>query len=292
MGIINPIIVQPLPGKYYRVVSGFRRFRVAKELGFSSVPVRILRENLSSVEVITVVLLSHPRPFTLTEKARIVSIMISSGLSPSQICQRFSSFLAIESTRLVEDYRQISKYPSPLLSYISAYGLSLKQALAFKWLSEEEQKIMVSLGTCLSLKGYDMYNILTNLREIAIREGESIIRIIKEAGLLDIQKNSRLSRSQKINKIKEILKERRYPYLTQVNRRLGELKKRVKFAPHMQIDWDEGLEKGIKLSLNVKDISDIKEAIERLSSQTNYALLSRFFKVYHEGLPDKKDMDR
>lgn len=286
LGIISPIIVQPLQKKYYRVVSGFKRFQAAKELNFSSIPARILRENLSIFQIISVVLLSYPRSFSLTEKVRIIRIMICLGLSPLQICEKFGSFLETENTQLVKNYTQISSYSPALLSYISAHGLSVKQALAFKGLSPREQELMVFLGTSFSIKGYDMCNMLTDLKEIAIREGKNISRIIHELGFLEVQKDPKLTRSQKINKIKNFLNTRRYPYLTQINKQLTELQRRIESTSNIKINWDQNLEKGVRLFLDTRDWNDIQEAVKNLSSEDNYILLSRFLKVYYEGLPD------
>jgi len=292
LGIINPIVVQPLPERYYRLASGFKRFQIAKELNFSSVPANVLREDLSSCEILTLVLLSHPRQLSLTEKARVVGIMTNIGLSSSKICEEFGSFLEIRSAQVVEEYMQISKYPASVLSYIKTYGLSLKQALTFRNLSEKEKDLVAFLGTSLSLKGFDMDNILTDLKEIAIREGKSIGLIIEELGFFDVEKNTRLSRFQKINKIKSLIKKKRYPHLVQINKRLTELRKKLKFSSRTQISWDQDLEKGVKLSLDIKDMDDIKDVIKDLSSQTNLAFLSQFLKVYYEGLSDKENLDR
>ena len=290
LGIISPIIVQSWQKESYRIVSGFKRLRVAKGLNLTSIPVLILREDLSYHDLLAVVLLSHLQPFSLTEKVRIARIMTCLGLSPSEIIKEFYSFLGIKSSQLIEAYLQLSKYSPHLLSYISAYGLSLKQALTFEGLSSQEQKLLVFLGNSLSLKGYDLHNILTNLKEIAIREEKKITVIIEKTGILNVEKDAKLTRSQKINKIKTIVILRRYPYLTRVNKELKDLKKKLKFSPNLQIIWDRNLEQGMKLSLDIRHLSDIKKAIEDLLQKGNYALLSQFLKVYYEGLPNRKDM--
>jgi len=290
LGIINPIIVQPWQKGSYRTVSGFKRLRVAKELNLASIPVLILREDLSCHDLLAVLLLSHSHSFSLTEKIRIARIMTCLGLSLSEIIKEFYSFLGIESSQLIETYLQLSKYSPDLLSYISTYGLSLKQALVFKGLSDQEQKLLIFLGNSLSLKGYDLYNILTNLKEIAIREEKKIAVIIEETGILNIEKDVKLTRSQKINKIKTIFISKRYPYLTRINKKLKNLNKKLKFSPNLQIIWDRSLEEGMKLSLDIRHLDDIGEAVENLLEKGNYDLLSQFLKVYYEGLPNRKDM--
>ena len=290
LGILNPIMVQPFEKKYYRVISGFRRLQIAKELGFTFIPARILRENLSPSEILTAVLLSHPHPLSLTEKVRIVRIMKDLGISPSQICTRFGSFLEIQSPHLLEKYIRLSNYTPSVLSYISTHGLSLNQALAFENLSSEEQNLLISLGTCLSLKGYDLCNILTDLKEIATKEEKNVAAILKETEILNVPKDVKLTRSQKIDKIKKILKMKRYPYLSRVNQKLGELKKRLRFKTDLKINWDPNLEGEVKLSFNIRHPDDVGKVVEDLLDKVNLDLISQFLRVYYEGLPDKKDM--
>ena len=286
VGIMSPIMIQRWQKGCFRIVSGFMRLWVAKELNLVSVPVRILREDLSAHQVLTVLLSSHLWPLSLTEKARIVQMMICLGLSPSEIVEDFGSFLGISSLRLIKAYVQLSQYNHHVLSYISAYGLSLKQALAFEGLSSQEQELLAFLAGCLSLKGYDVSCMVAHLKEIATREVKKVSTIIEETGILNIQKETPLTRSQRVTKIKEILKGRRYPKLTQVNKRLSGLRKNLRFASHLQLSWDQDLEGAIRLSLTLGNSDDIRKAIDDLSRAANYTLLSRFLEVYYEGVPD------
>jgi len=292
IGITNPIVVQPLsPGKY-RVINGFKRLQIARELNFSSLPVCILRENLSIFEVLTVLFLSHPQPLSFGEKVRIIGIMSQLGLSSSQICNNFSSFLGIDSSFVCESYIRISHYRPHLLSYIFSHNFSLKQALIIEGLSFKEQDTLVSLASCLSLKGYDFLNILIDLKEIATREGKSVYEVIESTGILDIGKDVKLTRSQKIDSIKKTLKERRYPCLTKVNRELDKLRREIQSSSGLKFIWDEGLEGKVKAFIEITHTDDVKKVVANLSNEDNLALLSKFLEVYYEGLQDKKDTDR
>jgi len=290
VGVINPLIVQLSSSKkLYRLINGFKRFQIAKELSLSYLPAYILKRDLSPLEVLNILLLSHSRPLSLTEKARIVGIMRRLQLSDKQIYDNFGSLLGISSASLVKEYAILSTYRSPLLSYISSHGLSLKQALALKDLSSQEQDTFVFLGNLLSLKGYDFFNILTDLKEIAIREGKKVALVIEETGILEIGKNEKFTRSQKIERIKNIIKERKYPYLTKVNRELDKIRKKFSSRTGLDIVWDKSLEGGVELSFKIRNSEDAKKKIKNLLEEDNFSLLVRFLEVYHEGLQDKKD---
>jgi len=290
LGVLSPIIVQP--GKKYKIVDGFKRFSVAREVGFPSIPARVLEEKLSTKELLSIALFAHSRPFSLTEKARIVKILVTLGLSSAQILQKYGNLLNISSSHLLELYLRVSSYSSSLLSYISNHHLSLKQALAFDGLSPQEQELFLRLACSFNLKGYDLSNILTDLKEIATGEGKRVGEVAEELKLPYLLKNTRLTRSEKIEKMKKIIKARRYPLLTRANERLTELKKRLKFGPEIEISWDQKLEeKGLKITLRATHPTCIQELFHILSSRENMTILSHMFEVYYEGLPDKESMD-
>ncbi len=291
LGVIDPLVVQP--GQKYRIISGFTHFSIARDLGFSSLPAWVLRDELSDSQILTVALLAHSRPLSLIEKIRVIKTITTLKVSSTQIPQLYASFLDIHSHQLIELYRRVSNYEPSLLSYISNHGLSLKQALVFEGLSCREQTLLVSLATSLSLKGYDLYDILTHLKEIAMREGKKVLQVIQELGLGELSTGSKLTRSQKIAKMKEMIKSKRYPWLTEINKELIALNRRMKFASSSQISWDHRLEEaGLKLILKITDPAYIQMLMNDLSNKENITILSRMLRLYYEGrLSDKEGMD-
>lgn len=290
VGVLSPIIVQP--GKRYKIVNGFKRFSVAKELGLPSIPARVLKEKLSFRQILTVALFAHARPLSLTEKARVIKILVSFGLSPERVLQEYKDLLDIPSPHLLQLYLRISKYSPSLLSYISNHHLSLKQALVFDGLSSQEQELLLTIASSFNLKGYDLEDILTDLKEIATGEGKRVGEVLEELELSSLLKNTGLTRSQKIERMKRIIKARKFPLLTRVNARLTELKKKLKLGPQIKVSWDQKLEeRGLKITLRITHPTHIQELLGVLSTRENPLILSRMLEVYYEGLPDKESMD-
>ena len=52
-GILNPLIVRPVPDGYYEIISGHRRKHAAEKLGYRKVPViiRVLSEDDSILSI-------------------------------------------------------------------------------------------------------------------------------------------------------------------------------------------------------------------------------------------------
>ena len=290
LGIISPLILQPVcPQKKYRIIHGFKRFSVAKDLKFSSVPAWILKEGLSSEKILRLILLAHSKPLSIVEKAKFLRIATSFNYQPKKIIKEFGSFLEIHSLEAFGLYLSISKYNPKLLFYISTHGLSLNQALCFQKLSEKEQEFILHLATSLNLKGYDLHTIITNLKEIATREEKKVMEVIQTLNLNDILEEKRLTRSQKIEKIKEILEKRRYPLLCNINKKLEELKKNLKFSFSCDISWDKKLEKsGLNFSFSVRNPQNLKKLVKDLLRKENIHTISNMLRIYYEGFENKE----
>lgn len=288
MGIIEPLVLQEREKKY-RIINGLERFFIARDLKLTSVPAYILKDELSSQELLTVILFAHPRPFSLAEKAKFLRIAVSLGMKPEEIIREFGPSLGINSPQLLEAYLSLLEYSPSLLSYISTRGFSLHQALCFQDLSEKEQDLLLKLTISLNFKGYDMYLIITNLKEIAIREGKTVFEEINSMCLNDILNDQRYTRSQKMHKVKEIIYRRRYPALSRINEKLKKLKKGLKFSSPVKVSWDRKLEKaGLWLSLQITDPSELKQVAEELTGAEKVTKISKMLDIYYEGLSDKE----
>jgi len=291
LGVVNPVILQPLQGMY-RIVVGFGRFFAAKQLKLSFIPARVLKDDLPPSQILKFILLLHSRKFSLAEKARLIKIMNLSGLSSKQIVREFGSYLEVNSQEIVRAYLKISNYHPGFLSYLSTHGVSLKHSLSAEGLSFQEQGFFLFLANSLSLKGYDLNDILTDLREIAMLERKKVLTVVKDLKIPEILEDPTLTRSQKINKIKKIIKKERFPILSKINQNLEKISKKLKFTPGTEVTWDSKLEEpGLKISFRITQPEMAKSIAKDLLNKTNISLINELLRIYYEGLSDKEDVD-
>ena len=290
VGILKPLILLPV-AKKYKIVDGFKRFVVARESGICHLPAWIVIEKTSMPRLLSLSILANYRNFSISEKARIIRILRNLGLTSLQILEKFGNLIGISAEQF-DSYLKISYYPDFLLSYISRNNLSLKQALSFDGLCDSEQKALFKIVSSLNFKGFDVYNILTDLKEIAIKEKTRVGRLIEELELSSLAQKKEFTRSEKIEKIKSRIKERKYPLLTKINAELVKLKGKLKPGKGIEVNWDERLEtSGLKLIITISHPQILEEISRFLSRQETRKILSVMLRVYHEGLPNKKNTD-
>ena len=116
-GILNPLIVRPVPDGYYEIISGHRRKHAAEKLGYRKVPViiRVLSEDDSILSMVDSNL--HRERISYSEKAFAYKLKNDvlkrkSGRKKSQVDHKTPRKRAIEI--ISEDCGDIKKYIKPI----------------------------------------------------------------------------------------------------------------------------------------------------------------------------------
>jgi ParB family transcriptional regulator, chromosome partitioning protein len=126
-----PIIVRPLEDKGYEVISGYRRVRAIKELGWETVKA-IVRDDLQNEDkAYRISFLENEKRKSLTgvDKAHAIARLELRGKSPAQIQEIYGI-----KERQYERYKKVGTFPDVLKEAISAgtiqttHGLLLAQA--------------------------------------------------------------------------------------------------------------------------------------------------------------------
>lgn len=276
VGIIHPLMVQKKRDTY-GIISGFKRFQIAKALNLSQVPVRILDEKISPELTFEIALLSHSREYRLLEKVRALLILKKLRIPRPRIVQYYLPLLDLPANKYyLESYLEILNFSSSTLDYLSRRQLSLKQIQMFKGLSPHEQNLLVDVAEEFRLRGLELENIIADLREISRRDNQSVYKIFKEMNWSQFLQGDTNSRGNRLSQLKKLIKEKRYPELMKINQELKIIKKGLKISCPHYLSWDESLERpGLKLLLNITTPEKIQGLIKDLSNGRNIFILTR-----------------
>ncbi|MBI4487538.1 MAG: hypothetical protein HY694_00510 [Deltaproteobacteria bacterium] len=168
---------------------------------------------------------------------------------------------------------------------ILAYGREkgFHQQTLERWLklAEPDQEALLGLAQDLRIGENHLRDLLDWLEEIAVRDGVSLCKVLGGESLSRISTDPRLSRNDKLKRIKEELRRLRFPRLTQIE---GEIQKRIrdmKLKPQIQISVPSGLEGGV-LTVQVRatsyeelkrSVTELGQALESESVKEIFALL-------------------
>jgi len=279
VGVLHPLVLQK-KGATHRIVSGFKRFHIAKALNLSQVPVRVLDKKINPELTFEIALLSHPRKYRPLEKARALLILKKLRIPRCRIVQYYLPLLDLPANEYyLESYLEILNFSSLSLNYLSEHQFSLKQIQVFNGLSHREQNLLIDIAEEFKLRGLELQNIVTDLKEISRRDNQSIYRILKGMNLPQFLQAASGSRSNRLSQLKKLIREKRYPELMKINQELKIIKKELRInCPHC-LNWDESLERpGLRLLLDITGPEEIQCLIRDLSNRRNIFLLTRLLK--------------
>lgn len=180
-GIIQPLLVRPMAGGGYQLVAGERRWRAARMVGLTEVPVVV--KELSEVQVMEIALIENLQREDLNpleEANGYKELMNACNLTQEQVAKRVG-----KSRSAVANSLRLLNLPSELRPFLVQGKLSAGHAKALIGL--EDQETMIRLAKEAAEKGFSVRE--TEKRAAKIRQGLS-----EEADSLPSQSKSTGSR--------------------------------------------------------------------------------------------------
>lgn len=153
-GILNPLIVRPVPEGYYEIVSGHRRRYAAKQLGYKKVPViiKVLKDDEAVVAMVDSNLqreyispsekaFAYKMKYDVLKKRGVIKN--SGRVVHKPVGKRTIEVLAEEygeSPKQIQRYLKLTELIPDLLSKLDDDELSISAAVEIAFLKKKEQK--------------------------------------------------------------------------------------------------------------------------------------------------------
>jgi hypothetical protein len=269
VGLINPPVVRPVSRGRYQIVCGFQRMKILAHAGLDSIPAALLSLHVCDRDAFLLALydnLSH-RHFNPVEKSMVLN----------KLCQ----FFAIET--ILDEYHPLLDLP-PLRPVFDQYCsmLSLeprvkeavasgrfREKLAFKLvdLPWTHRAAVASLLLALRLTKSEQEEVVTNIVEIVRRERISIEELLRAEEVGRALSCERWSSTQKGQRIRDYLRRRRYPRITQAEERFKGLCRKLNLPKHIRLEPSPRFEEGpARVSIECDTHEQLKQSLGTLSS--------------------------
>jgi len=135
-GVLQPLLVRPLPNSKYQIIAGERRWRACRMLGLSEVPVIIKEmEDVTAAEIALIENLQREDLSPLEEAEGYQELIDIYGLTQEQVSQRVG-----KSRSAVANSLRILQLPKGVLDLVAEGSLSAGQARTILSFPEEEQE--------------------------------------------------------------------------------------------------------------------------------------------------------
>lgn len=216
-GVLTPLTLQTTGEGLYRIICGFRRYRIARNLAIMTIPARIVRD-IESRELFEMAIAENVcgKPLSDLEKGTIVAKLCENfGVSQEEIVRDYLEVLGIRPDRFhCSRYLAISKLSEELRDRLDLISINTALALA-RWSSKERSVYMQVLECFRTTRSQQraLLKVLDDLRERVSRESGhkfNLEKLWESSGCADLVESKKsnpgllieeiLARLQKLNR--------------------------------------------------------------------------------------------
>jgi ParB/RepB/Spo0J family partition protein len=270
VGLLQPVFLRELPSGKYQIVHGFRRVLACRDLHFEAVEAWVYNlENLGDLEGFRISLLDNLtiRRLNLIEKATVLyKLFHQFGLEKQVVIRDYMPLLNLEpSSEVLGGYLQLYQLEGEVQNYLVAEEIPLKLALELLRFSPEDQRQLVHLASSLKLTLNTFKELISLIEEIMGREDITLENLLDELDIPGILASSILPVPQKTEKVRKILKQRRYPLLTSLEDQLQEKLKQLRLPKEVLITLPPFLEGDrLKVTFQFRNIKELERILMKL----------------------------
>ncbi len=286
VGILSPLHVQATKEKF-RIVSGFRRYRVARELGLTELPciVRWAEDELTLFVQTLVENLGTRLLHELEKACSLYKLRHYFQIGPRSLMDYFSPLLQIPADHFhIEYYLRLADLSEQLQRAV-LNGLTPQIALKIARWGSDEQKRFLELVRKYSLGKNKQKALFVLLDESCTMEqptegGSQFQHVWKQSGAERIDREARFPASDHFQRIMEALRNFRFPVLGQYQKRYDELKSclgippLIHFQPPPYFEGDR-----IALSFTFRSPQELQEVAEKLRATSEKDELKEIFEL-------------
>lgn len=172
-GVIQPLLVRPMPGGSYQLVAGERRYRAARNAGLTQVPVLIREMSNEEASVISLIENLQREDLNAVEEAQgIKSLIENYGLTQEEAADKLG-----KSRTAVTNTMRLLKLPDSVLGMLSKGEITAGHARALLPLSDDKEIIRIAEHTIRN--------------KLTVREVEKTVKQALRGGKPEIRKKEK-----------------------------------------------------------------------------------------------------
>lgn len=266
VGLINPPLLLKKKSDF-TALSGFRRIAACRYLGWQNIKARIMDNSVSKLECVKVAITDniHQRSLNLIETSRSIN-MLSCFFEDAESLAESASKLGLPANpSILKKIRPICHLPLQIQSSILSNNISLAIATELGKFDHVTGIAFTKLFNDLKVGLNKQREIITLIKEISLREDISIQEMLSETDLQDILNNGDLDRTQKAQKVRIYLKQRRFPSIAGAEKSFEKNIKALKMGAGTKLIPPRDFEDTIyTLTLSFKDITELRARMTTL----------------------------
>ncbi|MFW6131487.1 MAG: ParB/RepB/Spo0J family partition protein [Candidatus Aminicenantaceae bacterium] len=268
-GVINPLLVTVRDNKN-TLVTGWKRFLACKQISMSPVPVSMI-ENEDDLKTFLIGFYENwaTREFNIIEKAEILKKLKLFGEKEKEIVKTFLPLLGMNKNMMYYDlYLKIAEFSPEVKEAIVEKEISFSIAQLLVHFNSKQRKYLLPL---ISSAGKNKQKeILEYLEEISKRESVTVDEIFEWQEIKAVMDSPQLTFIQKANKLRDVLKKKKYPRLMARKKAFDQTLKKLNIQEDITVQPSMYFEEeGINVSFSVKNKTELLEKVDKIKEMAS-----------------------
>lgn len=282
VSLLSPLIVQPIDENSYRLVTGFRRMDCLKILDIKSVPVKIeKRMNLDLFK--TAIYDNLPiRSFNPVEVSTIIDKLESQfDVEKKEIIKFWLPMLGFgRNPKIFDLYKPLAFLSDGWKQALKDEAVALETIILVKDATEQDKNVFLELIQHLKLGKNRQREFWGLLADVSRKQNCTLPEFLATDRMTQILSNEKFTHSQKTERLKAFLWEKRYPRYSKVKNEFDSLLSQAMLPPDMNLQPPQFFE-GEKYNLNISFTSqdDLKNKIELIARAIDNQIIDKMTKL-------------
>lgn len=282
VGLLSPLAVQPLKDNLFRLVTGFKRLVCLKQLQVESVAVKI--ENQQNIDLFKTALYDNLsiRSFNPIEISTIINKLESQfDVEKTEIIKSWLPMLGFgRNPKIYDLYKPLVFLNDGWKQALKDESVALETAILVREAEEQDKNVFLELIQNLKLGKNRQREFWGLLADVSRMQNFSIAELLSTDEIVLLLSNEKFTHSQKTERLKSLLWEKRYPRYSKVKNEFECLLSQAKLPPDMHLQppqFFEGEKYNLNISFTCQD--DLKNKIELISRSIDNQIIDKMTKL-------------
>jgi hypothetical protein len=216
----------------------------------------------------------------LIELSRTFELLASVFENIKEVAQESSALGLPSNPDFIRKTQPLCRLPAVVQNGVIHDIIALPVAIELSRLNPDVSTALADLFCDLKIGLNKQREIITFIREIALREDLPPSDIIKDPIWIEIIYDKTYDRSLRPRKIRQYLKQRRFPTITCTERRFEKYREELALGRNVKLTPPRNFEGNrYTFSIDFKNLQELKEGVAKLDNLTNH---SNIKKILHE----------
>jgi hypothetical protein len=269
LGFLHPLLVYQDQEGSYHLLDGFSRLTLAKKQALTTVPCRILPPETSLTTLFHLLFTEHYATIqaSLIGRVHFIALALARGLPRTVLCRDFLPRLGFQGhEKVLRQCEAIARLPKEVLEFCQEKNFAMRQCLALTRQPAELLQQVMTWRESLNLTASIIEELLTHIHDLLRQRQQDMSTFMASEEITAIL-NSDAPKQEKTRLLRQLLKNWRYPILSQTQTHLHQIYQKMPLPDETLLKWDESLERH-ELILQLK-VCSVDEWVQRIAALQN-----------------------